>query len=73
VHIKACSVIGVKELPESSRIRQLVLKADSEATVEMGIVDMSCANFERARKQTELHFHQVRNFKIRRRFLCILR
>ena len=62
-HIKHWSVNGDKELLKSSRTRPLVLKADSEATVDMGIANISLAMHERIGKRGELHFHQERMSK----------
>jgi hypothetical protein len=43
VHTSASSMNGVRELRKSSRMRPLVLNADSEATDEIGIARTSRA------------------------------
>src|SRR5688572_18861629 len=43
IHTKASSMNGVREVQKSSKIRPPVLKADSDATVVMGIASTSRA------------------------------
>ena len=51
--------MGDRELRKGSSILPPVLKADSEATVEMGIANTSRANWENAGYFEELAFHQA--------------
>ena len=57
-HMRASTILGVKQLRNGSSIRPPVLKADSEATVETGIANTSRAIRERTRYLDELTFHQ---------------
>jgi hypothetical protein len=43
VHTRASNMKGVREVRKSSKIRPLVLKIDSEATVDIGITRISWA------------------------------
>jgi hypothetical protein len=43
VHTRASNVKGVREVRKTSKIRPLVLKTDSEATVDIGIARISWA------------------------------
>lgn len=51
---------GVSEVLKSSRIRPVVLKTDSEATVETGIARISRANWDNTGNLEELTFHHAR-------------
>jgi len=47
VQIRHCTILRVKELLNGSRTRSSVLNADSEATIKVGIANISQAILER--------------------------
>jgi hypothetical protein len=57
VHTTASSMNGVKELRKSSRMRPLVLNADSEAIVEIGIASTSQAKRDKIGNLCSDGFH----------------
>ena len=57
---RASTVNGVREVRKSSKIRPLVLKADSDATVETGIASTSRAKWAKTGSLGALSFHQTR-------------
>jgi hypothetical protein len=63
VQIKASTVNGDNELPNESNIRPPLLKADSDAIVEIGIVNTSWATFARIGYFGALTFHQSKILK----------
>jgi hypothetical protein len=63
-YIKASTVLGANELREGSKTRPLMVKADSKATVGMGIDKISRAIWASIGNLVEFTFHQFKISKL---------
>ena len=57
--MRDCTILGASEVWNGSSVHPHVLNANSEATVEIGIANISCASRDSVLYLLVLYFHQA--------------